>query len=424
MKRPNESGVDRREIPTRVARGAGAMTAAQAKQPRSFRNAHPRGGAFVAGQAPFPRYAGINGPYAHALAKARAMSPNVGGVLKIGSGATIFALGALLVAQSPAGLLGHGCVVLMIGLSWLGMAVSGRAPLAAAPASAASADAAAAAKDNAARQESNNSIDAALDHVVSLIKGYLAAHRTYQADLAGLNKGLSEASTRIDVQQVLIRLISSNMDMQAKVVGLSKDLEASQQQIASLRRNVEEVGKIALIDELTELGNRRFFKQSLQDEIMRAHDTGAALCLAISDLDRFKAVNDRFGHVVGDHLLKLFAELLKRNMRGRGQAARYGGEEFTMLFPNAEIEEVHRIVEAIRRELESKRWVVGPKAEKLGAVTASFGIARLASDESYDSFVRRADAKLLEAKTAGRNRIAIDDPDTEVRPLSTVARAS
>jgi diguanylate cyclase len=396
------------------------MTAAQAKQPRSFRNAHPRAGGLVAGQILFPRYDETDGPDARLLAKARAMSSRGDGVLKIGSAATIFALGALLIVQSPAGLLGHACVVLMIGLSWLGMALSGRA--APAPVSAASVDAAA--KDNAAREEFNNSVDAALDHVASLIKGYLVAHRIYQTDLAGLNKGLSEASTRIDVQHVLLRLINSNMDMQAKVVELSKDLEASQQQIASLRSNIEEIGKIALIDELTELGNRRFFKQTLQDEIMRAHDTGAALCLAISDLDRFKAVNDRFGHVVGDHLLKLFAELLKRHMRGRGPAARYGGEEFTMLFPNAGIEEAHRIVETIRRELESKRWVVGPKAERLGAVTASFGIARLASNESYDSFVRRADAKLLEAKTAGRNRIAVDDPGTEVRPLSTVARAS
>jgi diguanylate cyclase len=230
--------------------------------------------------------------------------------------------------------------------------------------------------------------------------------------------------TRIEIQDVLVRLINSNMDMQTKVVELSRDLEASQRQIVSLKSNVAEVGKIALIDDLTELGNRRFFKQALQDEIMRAHDTGAALCLAMCDLDRFKVVNDRFGHVVGDHLLKMFAELLKRHMRGRGPAARYGGEEFAMLFPNAGIEEAHRTVETIRRELESKRWVVGPKSERLGTVTASFGIARLAAEESHDSFVRRADAKLYEAKTNGRNRIAVDDPNAQVRPLSTVARAS
>jgi diguanylate cyclase len=348
------------------------------------------------------------------------MSPRVQMVLKIGGALTILALGALLMVQSPAGPLQRACVALMIGVGWLGMALNGRA--APAPADAPSADAAA--KDKAARQEINNNIDAALDHVVALIKNYLAAQRLYQTDLAGLNKGLSDSSARIDVQDIIVRLINSNMDMHAKVVELSRDLEASQQQIASLRSNVEEVGKIALIDELTELGNRRFFKQTLQDEILRAHDTGASLCLAIADLDRFKAVNDRFGHVVGDHLLKLFAELLKRHMRGRGPAARYGGEEFTMLFPNAGIEEAHRIVETMRRELESKRWVVGPKAERLGAVTASFGLARLASDESYESFVRRADAKLYEAKSAGRNRIAVDDPDADVRPLSTVARAS
>ena len=347
------------------------------------------------------------------------MSPHVNRALTIGSAVTICALGGLLIVRSPAGPLGHAGVVLMIGLSWLGLFLNGRPAPAAADS--ASNDAA---KDKAAREEFNNSVDVALDHVVSLIKGHLAAHRVYQTDLAGLNKGLAEALTRIEIQDVLVRLINSNLDMQTKVVELSKDLEASQRQIASLRSNVEEVGKIALIDDLTELGNRRFFKQVLQDEIVRAHETGATLCLAMCDLDRFKAVNDRFGHVVGDHLLKLFAELLKRHMRGRGPAARYGGEEFTMLFPNAEIEDAHRTVETIRRELESKRWVVGPKSERLGAVTASFGIARLAAQESHDSFVRRADAKLYEAKANGRNRIAVDDATADARPLSSVARAS
>jgi len=199
--------------------------------------------------------------------------------------------------------------------------------------------------------------------------------------------------------------------MQLKVLSMAKELEASQLQIVSLRNNVLEVGKIAMIDALTGLGNRRFFDQTLQKEIERARETGAGLCLALADLDRFKAVNDRFGHLVGDHLLKLFAGVLTVNLRGQDVPARYGGEEFALLFPGASLDEALRVVEKTRRDLESKRWVVGPKEERLGAVTASFGIARLAFDEAPESFVQRADAKLFEAKAAGRNRVAVDRPD-------------
>jgi len=325
--------------------------------------------------------------------------------LKIGGATAIVSLGALLISQSHNGPLSEAGLISLIGVSLLALALGGiEAP---GPRSAPQAELA----DNhdAARQELNRNIDAAVNNILLLIKNYLQVNHAYQHKLASLNQGLSEAPARIDVQDVIVRLVNSNMEMHAKVSELSKDLEASQQQIASLRGNIAEVGKIAMIDDLTDLGNRRFFNQTLQVEIARAQASGAALCLAIADLDRFKSVNDRFGHVVGDHLLKLFANLLMRHMRDRGPAARYGGEEFTLLFRDADIDEAQRVVDNIRHELETKRWVVGAKEEPLGAVTASFGIARLALNESAESLVRRADAKLLEAKSAGRNRIAVDD---------------
>ena len=163
-----------------------------------------------------------------------------------------------------------------------------------------------------------------------------------------------------------------------------------------------------MIDSLTELGNRRFFDQALRNEIARARADGADLCLAIADIDRFKSVNDRFGHVVGDHLLRLFADLLGQHIRGKGLAARYGGEEFALLFPNAGLDAATAALEKIRREPESKRWVVGAKEDRLGTITASFGLARLGPDETAEAFLARADAKLFEAKSAGRNRVVVE----------------
>jgi len=314
-------------------------------------------------------------------------------------------LGGLIATHSRGDLATEAIVIALIGLSLIGI-VSGRLASPASPA----ASVVQGADKEAARQAQDHLVDAALQQIVKLIKEYVVVNSNYNNDLSGLNNKLLQLPSRNDVQDIIVKLISTNLAMQLKVLSMAKELEASQLQIVSLRNNISEVGKIAMIDALTELGNRRFFDQTLQKEIERARETGAGLCLALADLDRFKAVNDRFGHLVGDHLLKLFAGVLTANLRGPDVAARYGGEEFALLFPGASLDDALRVVEKIRRDLESKRWVVGPKEERLGAVTASFGIGRLAFDETSESFVRRVDAKLFEAKTEGRNRVAVDRP--------------
>lgn len=263
-------------------------------------------------------------------------------------------------------------------------------------------------------------VDGILEGVVSSLRRHISLNHDYQSNLTGLNQGLQQLPSRTEVQDIIIKLMNKNMEMQAKVTDLSKELEASQQQIVSLRNNVTEVGKIALIDSLTELGNRRFFDQALQTEITKARKEGRDLCLAMADLDRFKSVNDRFGHVVGDHLLRLFADLVASNLRGKGIAARYGGEEFALLFPGATIETAVSVVDKIRRDLEGKQWVVGAKKDRLGTITASFGVARFAGDETAEAFVRRADAKLFEAKSGGRNRVSSEGQRNSVggRPVT------
>src|SRR5277367_1898430 len=314
-------------------------------------------------------------------------------------------LGGLIATHSRGDLTLEVYVIALMGVSLIGL-VAGRfaspAPIAA--------GAAEGADKEAAREAQDHLVDAALQQIIKLIKDYVILNSSYGEDLSGLNSKLLQLPSRNDVQDIIVKLISTNLAMQLKVLSMAKELEASQLQIVSLRNNISEVGKIAMIDALTELGNRRFFDQTLQKEIERARETGAGLCLALADLDRFKAVNDRFGHLVGDHLLKLFAGVLTANLRGPDVAARYGGEEFALLFPCASLDDALRVVEKIRRDLESKCWVVGPKEERLGAVTASFGIGRLAFDEASESFVRRVDSKLFEAKTAGRNRVAVDRP--------------
>ncbi len=251
--------------------------------------------------------------------------------------------------------------------------------------------------------------DAALDRAVGQIRDYLSYNHAYNDRLSGLNDGLLRLSARADVQEVVVTLIGANKEMHGRIASLSRELEASREQIASLRGNISEIGKLAMIDSLTEIGNRRFFDHAIVDEIERARLTGRELCLAIADIDRFKSVNDRFGHLVGDHLLRMFAGLLAKNVRGKGIASRFGGEEFTLLYPGTSLAEAERLVESIRRDLLAKRWVVGVNEERLGAITASFGVARLMAGETAEALIRRADSNLLRAKNSGRNRVVTDD---------------
>jgi diguanylate cyclase len=132
------------------------------------------------------------------------------------------------------------------------------------------------------------------------------------------------------------------------------------------------------------------------------------LCIALADIDDFKKVNDNFGHVAGDKVLKLVAGLLASSIRSQDIAARFGGEEFAILFPDTRLADAGAMVGRLRALLESKQWAVAASGERIGAVTVSFGVARLNAAESAEDLVRRADAKLYEAKSLGRNRVVVD----------------
>jgi diguanylate cyclase len=249
----------------------------------------------------------------------------------------------------------------------------------------------------------------AMDRVLLGIRGYLEDNLIYRADLEGIDQGLAAVTDPVRAREAIAALRAVNQRMESKSARLSDELEAAQREIASLRETVDEVERLALLDALTQVGNRRFFDRHIKADMAACRASGAHLCLAFADIDRFKVVNDKFGHVVGDHLLKSFAEMLTGGVKGRGKVVRYGGEEFALLFPGVPFPEARRIVENLRRDLEAKRWVVGPNELPLGVITASFGLAKLAPGESAESFVHRADSRMMRAKSLGRNRVVADD---------------
>ncbi len=160
------------------------------------------------------------------------------------------------------------------------------------------------------------------------------------------------------------------------------------------------------VDYLTGLATRRHFMTQASEEIARARRYGLQLSLCMLDLDRFKTVNDTYGHKAGDKVLKRFSEICLASLREIDIAGRLGGEEFAILFPETGLDQVRLVVERLRERLANERVPLDD-----GVVlqfTVSIGVALLeASDEGLDSLMARADRALYAAKHGGRNRVCV-----------------
>ncbi len=168
----------------------------------------------------------------------------------------------------------------------------------------------------------------------------------------------------------------------------------------------------AIVDQCTNLFNFRYFQQKLDEEIDTANKTGDSLSLMILDIDHFKHVNDTWGHLYGDQVLKELANLLKRNVRSEDTVCRYGGEEFAIIFPRCDAEITYKIAERIRTRIEEttsndKRNVFKEP------LTVSIGIAAYKPDMNKTALVYRADCALYWSKNNGRNRSHVYDPKLE-----------
>jgi diguanylate cyclase (GGDEF)-like protein len=161
----------------------------------------------------------------------------------------------------------------------------------------------------------------------------------------------------------------------------------------------------ALTDGLTNLPNRRQFEDSLAGEISRVERFGGSLGLMLVDLDDFKQVNDRYGHLAGDDVLRAFADVLSDNVRAIDVPARYGGEEFAVLLPQTDAEGSERVAERIRAAMEERVVATFPGA--LVAVTASFGVAAFPEARTQDALFAAADEALYRAKAGGKNRVVV-----------------
>jgi len=251
-------------------------------------------------------------------------------------------------------------------------------------------------------------LDNELAVILRFMRTYVDANEKFSSTLAQAHRNLPSLAKPEQVRMMVKFLIAENEKMQQDAADLRGNLEQSRTQIEKLRWNLAEAQELGLRDPLTALGNRRSFDINLAKEIDEAHAGKSDLCLVMGDLDRFKAINDAFGHQIGDEILKMFAKLLSSNTKGRDTVARFGGEEFAIILPETKLIDAERLTENIRSQLESKDLAVNTSGQLIGQVTASFGIAQLDDGDNAGTLVKRADERLYEAKCTGRNRVVID----------------
>ena len=163
--------------------------------------------------------------------------------------------------------------------------------------------------------------------------------------------------------------------------------------------------RVAVTDPLTGAFNREFLTQRLPQEIAAARDLDRPLSLALVDVDRFKTVNDRYGHHVGDVVLTEVARRLRGAIRGGDLLVRYGGEEFLAVLPKADAGRAWEVGERMRQRVSERAFDVGDGIALL--LRVSVGVAQWRSGELMPGLIERADAALYGAKDRGRNRVEV-----------------
>ncbi len=233
----------------------------------------------------------------------------------------------------------------------------------------------------------------------------------------GLQSSVQEAADLDDLKQVLeshLEGLLGAMDehqkqrdqreheVAARLQGLAERVASMEQEAQGYRDHLEVQRQKALIDPLTGLPNRAAWSERLEYEVNTWHQQGNSLSLAMLDLDHFKRINDSYGHLAGDKVLKIIANVLSKRLRPTDFIARFGGEEFVLLMPDSALGDALELGERLRSAIEACPFHF--KGERV-TITMSIGMAQFQPGERSDLALKRADEALYRAKAAGRNQV-------------------
>ena len=223
---------------------------------------------------------------------------------------------------------------------------------------------------------------------------------------------LQETSGRIaslgmpaDLGIELDALLTDSRDTGASLTTLMQRLKAATAELAKLRIELDQAKVEAKLDSLTGVSNRRGFDEAMATMLREHPAAQPGPSAVLIDLDHFKRINDQYGHVFGDTVLKSVAAAIRSCVKGRDLVARYGGEEFVVLLPATALAGAMALAEQIRTTISGARIRRGSSNESIGAITVSLGVSNWRPGEPMDALIDRADKALYRSKSEGRNRV-------------------
>jgi len=186
------------------------------------------------------------------------------------------------------------------------------------------------------------------------------------------------------------------------LVIISERVRSANEFIAERLGVLRQAERNAVTDALTGLGNRHWMQDMFERELTRVRTDHGHLCVMMADVDRFKDINDKLGHIIGDRILAAIADAFRERLRPSDLIARFGGDEFAVLLPGVRLKEATATAERLRESLE---YYSDPSLPS--GVTVSIGLTEAVESDDLDQLLQRADSAMYDAKDQGRNRVAV-----------------
>jgi len=226
-------------------------------------------------------------------------------------------------------------------------------------------------------------------------------NETLQAQLSQLKESESAKTVTHLLEEVILPQILS---VQTQNEVLHTFIEKTTSKVTQLQHEIENITRISLTDELTGIPNRRGFNQAIHKIIEQAKTTQTSFVLCMVDIDFFKKINDHYGHLVGDSILRFLAKFLQKQTKGMDLIARIGGEEFILVLPETLYSSGLKVAQGMCQKLAKHPLQIAKRNQPI-SLNISIGVAAYQMGESLEDLIDRADKSLYLAKNTGRNKV-------------------
>jgi len=256
-------------------------------------------------------------------------------------------------------------------------------------------------------QELRNNLEILINEIFTSMTDTLTDTSKFQNNieksLSNLEEMEKEGITFDELLSLVRNFVAQSREIQSSTQFFNNQLSTASEEIANLKKELEKVQRDALYDSLSGLLNRGAFDRDIAS--FCNSEESHPICLILIDIDRFKDLNDQYGHVFGDMVIKAIARRLQLHCRDGIAAYRYGGEEFALLVPNKPLRIARQFAESVRRSIEKISVKDKRTDEQVENISASFGVAEFELGESPITLIDNADKQLYKAKSLGRNRV-------------------